>query len=133
MQSYKAVRASIYVLAALLLIGAAPEAEAQAGPDLRTTGKKMDLSQLRALPQTNRVVVKFREGEKVRLTKDKLTGMRSGQANLLNNVLSQAGVSQAAMKPLSSSTANRVFAICVSRGTPRKVACPATASISSSG
>jgi serine protease len=100
MQSYKAVRASICVFAALLLIGAAPEAEAQAGPDLRTTGKKMDLSQLRALPQTNQVVVKFREGEKVRLTGQRLTGMRSGQANLLNNVLSQAGVSQAAMKPL---------------------------------
>jgi len=96
----RVARASICALAALILVGGAPEAEAQAGPHLRTTGKKMDLSQLRALAPTNRVVVKFREGEKVRLTKDKLTGMRSGQANLLNNVLSQAGVSEAAMKPL---------------------------------
>ena len=64
------------------------------------TGRKLDLSELRAQPDTNQVVVKFREGEKVRLTKEKLTGMRSGQANLLNNVLSQAGVTETALKPL---------------------------------
>ncbi len=46
------------------------------------------------------MVVKFREGEKVRLTDQKLTGMRSGQANLLNNVLRQAGVTETAMTPL---------------------------------
>ena len=46
------------------------------------------------------MVVKFREGEKVRLTNQKLTGMRSGQANLLNNVLRQAGVTETAMTPL---------------------------------
>ena len=40
---------------------------------------------------------------------------------------------QAAMKPESSSTANSVFAMSVSRGTPRKVAWPATASITSCG
>ena len=40
---------------------------------------------------------------------------------------------QAEMKPDSSSTANSVFAIRDSRGTPRKVAWPATASISSCG
>ncbi|HZJ11547.1 MAG TPA: S8 family serine peptidase [Methyloceanibacter sp.] len=60
----------------------------------------MDLQQLRALPQTSQVVVKFREGEKVRLDGQRLSGMRSGQASLLTNALSQAGVSEAAMKPL---------------------------------
>ena len=40
---------------------------------------------------------------------------------------------QAAMKPDSSSTANSVFAMRDSRGTPRNVAWPATASISSWG
>ena len=40
---------------------------------------------------------------------------------------------QAATNPDSSSTANSVFASGVSRGTPRKSAWPATASISSSG
>jgi hypothetical protein len=40
---------------------------------------------------------------------------------------------QAAMKPESSSTAYSVFAIRLSRGTPRNVAWPATASISSRG
>lgn len=60
----------------------------------------MDLQQLRALPQTSQVVVKFREGEKVRLDGQRLSGMRSGQTSLLTNALSQAGVSEAAMKPL---------------------------------
>ncbi len=69
-------------------------------PIFAAAGKKRDLSELRALPETNQVVVKFREGEKVRLTDQKLTGMRSGQANLLNNVLRQAGVTETAMKPL---------------------------------
>ena len=93
-------RASIFAVAALLLTGAVLEARAQEPPNLRTAGKKRDLSQLRALPETNQVVVKFREGEKVRLTNKKLTGMRSGQANLLNNVLRQAGVTETAMQPL---------------------------------
>lgn len=87
-------------MTALVLIGAAPEVKAQQGPDARAAGRKMDLQQLRALPQTNQVVVKFREGEKVRLDGQRLSGMRSGQASLLTNVLSQAGVSEAAMKPL---------------------------------
>lgn len=100
MKSYRAARASICALAALALIGAAAEVEAQQGPDQRAAGRKMDLEQLRALPQTNQVVVKFREGEKVRLDGQRLSGMRSGQASLLTNVLSRAGVSEAAMKPL---------------------------------
>ena len=69
-------------------------------PIFAATGRKLDLSELRAQPETNQVVVKFREGEKVRLTDQKLTGMRSGQANLLNNVLRQAGVTETAMTPL---------------------------------
>jgi serine protease len=93
-------RASIGALVTLLLIAAAPEAKAQDTPNLRVTGNKRDLSELRAQPETNRVVVKFREGEKVRLTGEKLTGMRSGQANLLNNVLRQAGVTETALTPL---------------------------------
>jgi len=100
MPSYRAARASICALAALALIGAAAEADAQQGPDQRAAGRKMNLEQLRALPQTNQVVVKFREGEKVRLDGQRLSGMRSGQASLLANVLSQAGVSEAAIKPL---------------------------------
>ncbi len=100
MQSFGVARASICALVTLLLIGAAAEAEAQDGPNLRSGGRKLDLSELRAQPEVNQVVVKFREGEKVRLTKDKLTGMRSGQANLLNNVLRQAGVTETAMQPL---------------------------------
>jgi hypothetical protein len=99
MPSYRAARASICALAALALIGAAPEVEAQQGPAQRAAGRKMDLEQLRALPRTNQVVVKFREGEKVRLDGQRLSGMRSGQAGLLTSVLSQAGVSEAAMKP----------------------------------
>src|SRR3990170_5667740 len=101
MPSHRAARASIIcALAALILIGAAAEADAQQGPAQRAAGRKMNLEQLRALPQTNQVVVKFREGEKVRLDGQRLSGMRSGQASLLTNVLSQAGVSEAAMKPL---------------------------------
>jgi len=100
MPSHRAARASICALAALILIGAAAEVNAQQGQDQRAAGRKMNLEQLRALPQTNQVVVKFREGEKVRLDGQRLSGMRSGQASLLTNVLSQAGVSEAAMKPL---------------------------------
>jgi hypothetical protein len=100
MQFYGVARASVCALVTLLFIAASFDAEAQDEPNLRTAGKKRDLSELRALPETNQVVVKFREGEKVRLTNQKLTGMRSGQANLLNNVLRQAGVTETAMKPL---------------------------------
>ena len=100
MPSYRAAFLSVGALVALVLIGAAPEVEAQQGPAQRAAGRKMDLEQLRALPQTNQVVVKFREGEKVRLDGQRLSGMRSGQAGLLTSVLSQAGVSEAAMKPL---------------------------------
>ena len=82
------------------LIGAAPDAKAQDTPNIRSAGRKLDLSELRAQPETNQVVVKFREGEKVRLANQKLTGMRSGQANLLNNVLRQAGVTETALTPL---------------------------------
>ena len=100
MQFRDVARASICTLVTLLLLGAVPDAKAQDTPNLRVTGQKRDLSELRALPETNQVVVKFREGEKVRLTDQKLTGMRSGQANLLNNVLRQAGVTETAMTPL---------------------------------
>lgn len=100
MQSCRVAKASIFALVTLLLMGAAPEAKAQDETNLRTGGRKLDLSELRAQPETNHVVVKFREGEKVRLSKDKLTGMRSGQANLLNNVLRQVGVNETALQPL---------------------------------
>ena len=73
---------------------------AQDTPNVRSAGRKLDLSELRAQPDTNQVVVKFREGEKVRVANQKLTGMRSGQANLLNNVLRQAGVTETALTPL---------------------------------
>ena len=100
MQFDGVARASIGALVTLLLIGAAPDAEAQDTPNLRSTGRKLDLSELRAQPETNQVVVKFREGEKVRLANQKLTGMRGGQVNLLNNVLHQAGVTETALTPL---------------------------------
>ena len=94
MQSCRVAKASILAAVTLLLIGAAPEASAQDETNLRSGGRKLDLSELRAQPETNHVVVKFREGEKVRLTDQKLSGMRGGQANLLNNVLRQAGVTR---------------------------------------
>ena len=100
MQTCDVAKASICALVILLLIGAAPDAKAQDTPNVRSAGRKLDLSELRAQPETNQVVVKFREGEKVRLTNQKLTGMRSGQANLLNNVLRQAGVTETALTPL---------------------------------
>lgn len=103
MQSCRVAKASIFAAVTLLLISAAPEARAQDETNLRAGGRKLDLSELRAQPETNHVVVKFREGEKVRLTDQKLTGMRSGQANLLNNVLRQAGVDQTALQPLFAS------------------------------
>ena len=100
MQFDGVARAWIGALVTLLLIGAAPDAQAQDTPNVRSAGRKLDLTELRAQPETNQVVVKFREGEKVRLTNQKLTGMRSGQANLLNNVLRQAGVTETALTPL---------------------------------
>jgi subtilisin family serine protease len=100
MPSYRAARASICALAALLLVGAALEAKAQQDPGQRPAGRKMDLEQLRALPRSNQVVVKFREGEKIRRSGDRLTGMRSGEADNLNQVLREAGVTEAAVKPL---------------------------------
>jgi serine protease len=100
MQFCGAARASVSALITLLLLGAAPDANAQDTPNLRAAGRKLDLSELRAQPETNQVVVKFRDGEKVRLAGEKLTGMRGGQANLLNNVLRQAGATEAAMTPL---------------------------------
>jgi subtilisin family serine protease len=100
MQTCDVAKASICALVTLLLIGAAPDAMAQDTPNVRSAGRKLDLSELRAQPDTNQVVVKFREGEKVRVANQKLTGMRSGQANLLNNVLRQAGVTETALTPL---------------------------------
>lgn len=100
MPSRRVARASLAALAVLLVLAAAPGAKAQAGPDLRTPGRKLDLSELRAQPATNRVVVKFREGEKVRQSGQRLTGMRGGQTNLLDNVLRQAGITEAAVQPL---------------------------------
>ncbi|HEX2446869.1 MAG TPA: S8 family serine peptidase [Methyloceanibacter sp.] len=100
MQPHHVARVSLCALAVLLLVGAAREAEGQEAPNLRVPGLKRDLPELQALPATSQVVVKFREGEKVRLTDQKLTGMRTGQANLLNNVLRQAGITEAAMQPL---------------------------------
>src|SRR6185312_7511517 len=100
MQTSDVAKASICALVTLLLIGAAPEAKAQDTPDARSAGRKLDLSELRAEADTNQVVVKFREGEKVRVANQKLTGMRSGQANLLNNVLRQAGITETALTPL---------------------------------
>src|ERR1044072_176155 len=97
-------RASIAAVLTLLVLGPAPGAKAEDEPNLRLGGRKLDLSELRAQQETNHVVVKFRDGEKVRLTDRKLTGMRSGQANLLNNVLRQAGVTDAAMQPLFEGT-----------------------------
>jgi hypothetical protein len=87
MQTCDVAKASICALVILLFVGAAPDAKAQDTPNIRSAGRKLDLSELRAQPETNQVVVKFREGEKVRFANQKLTGMRSGQANLLNNVL----------------------------------------------
>jgi subtilisin family serine protease len=98
MQVYRALRAAICLLAILVLLGA-PGAWAQQG-DQRPAGRKLDLQQLRALPSSNHVVVKFRDGEKIRRSGDRLTGMRSGQADDLNQVLREAGVSEAAVKPL---------------------------------
>ncbi len=100
MQTCDVAKGSICALVTLLLIGAAPDAMAQDTPNVRSAGRKLDLSELRAQPDTNQVVVKFREGEKVRVANQKLTGMRSGQANLLNNVLRQAGVTETALTPL---------------------------------
>ena len=100
MQTRDVAKASMCALVTLLLIGAAPDAMAQDTPNVRSAGRKLDLSELRAQPDTNQVVVKFREGEKVRVANQKLTGMRSGQANLLNNVLRQAGVTETALTPL---------------------------------
>ena len=100
MQTRDVAKASMCALVTLLLIGAAPDAMAQDTPNVRSAGRKLDLSELRAQPDTNQVVVKFREGEKVRVANQKLTGMRSGQANLLNNMLRQAGVTETALTPL---------------------------------
>ena len=100
MQFYDVARAPICAVLTLLILGVGAEAEAQNAANLRSGARKLDLSELRAQAETNQVVVKFREGEKVRLTDQKLSGMRSGQANLLNNVLRQAGVTEAAMQPL---------------------------------
>jgi hypothetical protein len=97
-------RASTIAALTLLMLGAGAEAQAADEPNLRLGGRKLDLSELRAQPETNHVVVKFRDGEKLRITDKKLTGMRSGQANLLNNVLRQAGITDAAMQPLFEGT-----------------------------
>src|SRR6185437_1732651 len=67
MQRCDVAKASICALITLLLIGAVPEAKAQDTPNVRSAGRKLDLSELRAQADTNQVVVKFREGEKVRV------------------------------------------------------------------
>lgn len=98
MPALRTAFASLWILAALGL-AAAPDAKAQDEPE-RPAGRKLTLDQLRALPRTNQVVVKFRDGEKIRRAGDRLTGMRSGQADNLNQVLREAGVTEAAVKPL---------------------------------
>jgi subtilisin family serine protease len=99
MQVNRALRAAI-CLVAILVLFEMPAASAQQAPDQRPEARKLDLQQLRALPSSNHVVVKFRDGETVRRSGDRLTGMRSGQADNLNQVLREAGVSEAAVKPL---------------------------------
>jgi hypothetical protein len=64
----------------------------------RTPGEKKTLPQLQAMPPTQQVVVKFREGLAVRLSGGQLTGLSSGQAAAFRNALSAAGVPAHAVK-----------------------------------
>jgi len=100
MKSFRYAKASIFGLAALLLVAASTEVNAQQGSQYRAAGRKLSLDQLRAMPATDRVIVKFREGQTVRRSGERLTGMQDNQTQALDGVLSAAGVSPAAIKPL---------------------------------
>jgi serine protease len=58
----------------------------------RSAGSKKSLEQLQAMPQSNQVVVKFREGMRVRLSGGRLTGLTGGQVEDLAGTLRAAGV-----------------------------------------
>jgi hypothetical protein len=98
MQSYRYAKASMFGLAALIVVGAAAEVHAQEPQD-RIGGRKQGLDQLRAMPAADRVIVKFREGQSIRRSGERLTGTQ-GQTKALDGVLIGAGVSPAAIKPL---------------------------------
>ena len=79
MKSYRYAKASIFGLAALLLVAASAEVNTQQGSQYRAAGQKLSLDQLRAMPATDRVIVKFREGQTVRRSGERLTGMQDNQ------------------------------------------------------
>src|SRR5262245_50561607 len=91
MQSYRYAKASLFGLAALIVVGGAAAIQAQQPQD-RIGGRKQSLDQLRAMPATDRVVVKFREGQSIRRSGQRLTGTQ-GQTKALDSVLIGAGVS----------------------------------------
>jgi hypothetical protein len=82
------------------VLGAMLAFEANAQQQRRIPGHKMTLDQLRTMPKTDQVVVKFLEGQKLSLSGQGLTGLRSGQANSLERVFAAFGVSGTAIKPL---------------------------------
>jgi serine protease len=68
--------------------------------ETRQPGTKLSLAQMLGLPHSNRVIMKFREGRRVRLSRDRFTGMTGGEAAAFSRVLSSLGVSQNTIRRL---------------------------------
>src|SRR5262245_21335179 len=96
-KSYKLLAAAVSF--ALIAIWSTP-APAQSAPVPRLPGSKLSLERLLAMPASDRVVVKFAEGRRVRLNSGRLLGLTSGEASALANALGAEGVGLSAMRRL---------------------------------
>jgi len=70
------------------------------GLEPRAPGAKMSLGQMRAMPQSGNVVVKFREGSGIRLRGGRLIGLRGADAARFVNILSETRVATNAIERL---------------------------------
>jgi hypothetical protein len=88
------------LLAAISLLLAAGHALAQQAIEGRGVPRKMTLDEMRVLNVDSRVIVKFREGSRVRLRGGQLIAPRSADLASIANVLRNAGIPQRAIRRL---------------------------------
>jgi hypothetical protein len=73
---------------------------AQSAPVERLPGTKFNLEGLLAMPASDRVVVKFKEGRRVRLSSGRLVGVTAGEAQAFAAALRAERIPMSAMRRL---------------------------------
>jgi serine protease len=99
-------RISLYTLEAAVSLAVlgfliAPST-AQQPPQPRLPGSKLSLTQMQAMPKTNRITIKFREGTQIRFNDGRLLGMSSADNDNFESAIHQAGIPTIVLRRLFS-------------------------------